>query len=166
MIEYRVTKYDPALRDSVGSYVPVEWTSVTDIGSAFTGGTLTPAIYQTVEDAYVSAAILFMEEAQQSSLKIEGLESMRSTAVPPAQTISVSALDPVLRSLLREEYWCRLEGSKSFIHIGWDYYMYVGVPIRCPKAEAAASKLGLFVEPFLSPYRTRRPSDHPTHVSN
>jgi hypothetical protein len=32
MIEYRVTKYDPAHRDSTGVYFRDEWTSVSDIG--------------------------------------------------------------------------------------------------------------------------------------
>ena len=35
MIEYRVTKYNPALRDARGAYIAAEWTSVADIGCEF-----------------------------------------------------------------------------------------------------------------------------------
>ena len=58
----------------------------------------------------------------------------------------------VVRRLLRAEFWCRLEGTESFVHVGYDYYMYVGVPAACPSAEASARQFGLFVEPFRSPY--------------
>jgi hypothetical protein len=58
----------------------------------------------------------------------------------------------VLRSLLREEYWCRLESETAFVHVGWDYYMYISVLKSCPLAESIAQNRGLFVEQFRSPY--------------
>jgi hypothetical protein len=54
---------------------------------------------------------------------------------------------------LRERFWCRLESRKAFIHVGFDYHMYVGVYHVCPAAEELARRLGLFVESFPSPYR-------------
>jgi len=48
---------------------------------------------------------------------------------------------------------CRLEGADAFVHVGWDYYMYVGVPRPCPAACRQANDLGLYVEDFASPYR-------------
>src|SRR2546428_506542 len=59
----------------------------------------------------------------------------------------------IIRRILREEFWCRLERSEGFIHFCWDYYMYVGVPHPCPTAEARAAELGLYVEEFASPIR-------------
>ncbi len=67
-------------------------------------------------------------------------------------SLKVDEIAPALRRLLREQFWCRLEGAAAFVHVGWDYYMYVGVPHPCPSATAAAGRRGLFVEPFLSPY--------------
>ena len=58
----------------------------------------------------------------------------------------------VIPSILREEFWCRLEGEGCFLHFGHDYYMYVGVPVPCPESQKLASRLGLFVEEFASPY--------------
>jgi hypothetical protein len=53
---------------------------------------------------------------------------------------------------LREEFCCRLQNAAGFVHFGWDYYMYIGVPHPCPTAEALALNLGLFVEELDSPY--------------
>jgi hypothetical protein len=72
------------------------------------------------------------------------------------QNDSVLALDrisEIIRRILREEFWCRLEGSDSFLHFGWDYYMYIGVPHPCPTARARAAGLGLYVEEIASPIR-------------
>jgi hypothetical protein len=70
--------------------------------------------------------------------------------------LGLSAAASVIRRLLREEFWCRLEGADGFIHIGYDYYMYLGVARQCPGAEALARQAGLFVERFQSPYRDQR----------
>jgi hypothetical protein len=66
--------------------------------------------------------------------------------------LSLVQVGDVIPQVLREEFWCRLEGVEGFIHIGWDYYMYVGVPIPCPAAQMRAAALGLYVEEFASPY--------------
>jgi hypothetical protein len=58
----------------------------------------------------------------------------------------------VIRGMLQEQFWCRLEGQDAFVHIGWDFYMYIGVPHRSIRAEQKAVVLGLFVEEFESPY--------------
>ena len=71
----------------------------------------------------------------------------------------MTEIGEVVRRVLREEFWCRLEGAGAFIHVGYDYYMYVGIPQACPSAEALASQLGLFVEPFRSPYGEQRQAE-------
>lgn len=155
MLEFRVTKYDPAYRDASGSYTRDEWTSVTQIGRAFSGVVLTESSYQQIEDAYAGAAVAFMREAGIPSLAVAGLEN---TAHVPLSFAEGSVLDlvkvgAVVRRVLREQFWCRLEAPDAFIHIGWDYYMFLGVPRPCPGAETRARQLGLFVEPFSSPHR-------------
>lgn len=54
--------------------------------------------------------------------------------------------------VLREQFWCRLEGPSSFVHIGCDCYMYVGVSKPCNRSLELSTKLGLFAEPMSSPY--------------
>jgi hypothetical protein len=151
---YRVTKYNPAFRDQSGAYAKVEWTMFGQIGQAFSGVVLTSVEYERVEDAYVQSALSFLREGGLPSMRVAGLENSRKRPLD-FQNDSVLPLEhigEIIRQVLREEYWCRLEGSDGFLHFGWDYYMYIGVPHLCPMARATATKLGLFVEEFASPY--------------
>lgn len=161
MFEFRVTKYDPAHRDRWGAYTRDEWTSVSDIGRAFGGQVLTEAEYQRVEDAYAAAVAAFLREAEVSSLAIGGLENYGGVPLPFAEGSPVgrAQVGEVVRRVLREKFWCRLEGAGAFIHVGYDYYMYVGVPRACPAAESLVRDLGLFVEPFRSPYHAIRQAE-------
>jgi hypothetical protein len=153
--EYRVTKYNPVLRDQSGAYTKVEWTSFTQIGQTFSGVLLTSEEYERVEETYVQAALSFLRESGLFSMRVAGLEKPRTLPLD-LQNDTVLPLDRIggiIRRILREEFWCRLERSEGFIHFGWDYYMYVGVPHPCPTAEARAAELGLYVEEFASPIR-------------
>ena len=75
MKEYRVTKYNPAFRDSSGAYTGKEWISFGDIGRSFDGVKLTAEAYERVEDAYVAAAIAFLCESAVPHLAVRGLEN-------------------------------------------------------------------------------------------
>ena len=154
MFEFRVTKYDPAFRSPNGAYLRDDWTSVNDVGQSFDGRLLTNAEYQRVESAYIASALAFLRESGTTSMKVRGLEYHGSAPLPFGEgaVVSLEQAEAIVPRVLREEFWCKLDGSDSFVHIGYDYYMYVGVPIACPKAHALAVNLGLFVEPFQSPY--------------
>jgi hypothetical protein len=152
--QYRVT-YDPASRDPSGAYTKDEWTSVKDIGRRFEGVILTQEVYEHVEDAYVNAALAFLIEAGLSFLRVEGLENARGQrlAFCEGSVLTLDQVGDVIRRVLREEFWCRLESPDGFVHLGWDYYMYVGVPHSCPKAKERTVELGLYLEEWDSPYR-------------
>ena len=154
MPEYRVTKYDPRLRDSHGAYTRDEWTAFCHIGRAFGGAMLTAEAYRRVEDAYVSVALAFLREAGCHTLVARGVENAGGSNHAPVEgkRLTLDRLDDLLRRILREEFWCRLEGDHGFIHVGWDYYLYVGVAQECPEARRIAAERGLFVEPCVSPY--------------
>lgn len=154
MFEYRVTKYDPDLRDGV-AYLRDEWTSFSDIGQSFNGVVHTESEYQRVEDAYATAAVAFLREAGVVSLSVCGLENHNTIplTIREGSALSLAQIGRVVRRILREHFWCRLEGVRAFVHIGWDYYMYIGVPVLCPGAISLARQLGLFPESFRSPYR-------------
>ena len=154
MIEYRVTKYNPALRDARGAYIVEEWTSVRDIGRELGGVVLTDCEYRRVEEAYVNSALAFLREGGINSLRVKGLENHKRIAlqIGEGSVISLEFASDMIRQILRDEFWCRLEGQGGFVHLGWDYYMYVGVPHRCPSAERLAEQLGLYPERFASPY--------------
>ncbi len=154
MKEYRVSKYNPAFRDQSGAYTKVEWTFFRQIGQTFSGVLLTSDEYERVEGAYIQAALSFLRESGLLSMRVAGLQNSRKQPLG-FQNDSVQPLDrigEIIRRILREEFWCRLEGSDGFIHFGWDYYMYIGVRHPCPTARAMAVELGLYVEEFASPY--------------
>jgi hypothetical protein len=155
MIEYRVTKYDPALRDAHGAYIADEWILFKQIGSVFGGVVLTEGEYLRVEQAYINSAIAFIREGGLNSLTVEGIENHKRLALEfgEGSVLSLDRIGDVIRQMLREELWCRLEGQGGFVHIGWDYYMYIGVPHRCPKAELLTEGLGLYPERLSSPYK-------------
>ena len=157
MFEFRVTKYNPEYRKKSGAYTRDEWISVCEIGRSFNGEILTRAEYERVENAYVTAALSFLGEACVPALAIVGLEIESSTklAFENGHTLSLEETAAVIRRLLRGEFWCRLEASDAFVHIGYDYYMYIGVPSLCDAAAERTKQLGLFVERFRSPYNER-----------
>jgi hypothetical protein len=161
VFEFRVTKYDPAHRDRRGAYTRDEWTSFGDIGRAFGGVVLTEAEYRRVEDAYANAAAAFLREAGVPGLAVAGLENHAGVPLPFAESSLLGPAEAaeVVRRVLRDEFWCRLEGAGAFVHLGYDYYMYVGVPVACPGAVAQARQFGLFVEPFRSPYNEQRQAE-------
>jgi hypothetical protein len=161
VFEFRITKYNPAYRDRREAYMGDEWTSFSDIGWSFDGVVLTAAAYRRVEDAYATAAVAYLREAGVPGLAIAGLENHDDLALPFAEgsLLGLAEVGEIVRRLLRNEFWCRLEADGAFVHLGYDYYMYVGVPRPCPKAEELARRLELFVEPFQSPYREARQAE-------
>lgn len=150
MPEYRVCKYDPALRDAAGRYLrPDEWTAFSDVGTS-----VTLEAYLRVEAAYLDVALAFLDEAGVRSLAIRW--SPGEVGAPAdlrnGEWLAGEALRSALQRVLREEMWARFEdGAGAFVHFGYDYYMFIGAPAGCPGAMALASARGLFVEPCTSP---------------
>jgi len=134
MVEYRVTKYDPALRDDRGAYIRDEWTSFADIGRTFNGAVLTEAEYRSVEQAYVDSAVAFAREGGLSLLTVRGLEHHKQLPreFREGSALSLDEVGNMIRQILRDDFWCRFESPHGFLHFGWDFYMYIGVPQRCP----------------------------------
>lgn len=124
MYEFRVTKYDPSKRNDKGHYQDKnEWTEYSDIGKS-----VNFKDYERVESAYIDLAIEMIRGSGINALKVMGLEdTQRKSEVGESEEVLLSNIASVLRSLLRGEYWCKLESEQGFVHIGWDYYMYIGV---------------------------------------
>lgn len=154
MHQYRITKYNPSRRDLSGAYPVDEWTSRSDIGRSFGGVRLTEEEYLRIEQAYLDAVTAFLSEAGIAELTVVGLENHGKVPTAPKDESRIRADDvtEVVRSLLREDFWCKLEAQGAFIHVGYDYYMYIGIPVESIGATAAAQANGLFVEAFKSPY--------------
>lgn len=167
MFEYRVTKYDPTNRKLDGRYTADEWTSWSQVGQEVGGRVLTVQDYWKVEDAYVIAAMQMLSESGVDSLVVRGLENAsgyepETFDLCEGSVMKGNELQHALRCLLREYFWCRLEGGEgAYIHVGWDYYMYVGVPRPVPESRRIAREAGLFVEVFESPYKLSSGGEQP-----
>lgn len=167
MVELRVTKYSPALRDAQGRYTRNDWTSVSDVGSEWADGVLTLERYLAIEDQYVSVVEQLMQSAGVSELCISHLEVHEGSwrHVPSAlqeetrsdlelvrigRPMGFDLIQKVVRLTLREVMWCRLIGTRDFyVHFGYDYYMFVGFSGQMD--EIANVSTPLFVESFASP---------------
>ncbi len=141
--EFRVTKYDPTQRDEAGCYLRDEWNSFADVAR----GRVTLAEYERVEKAYVQAARALLTCAGIDQMRIEDREGLEMR-----KPVKVDAIENVIRPILREQFWARLTDGLSFVHFGWDYYMYVGVDDLNDAVAGEVAALGLFMEPMLSPY--------------
>ena len=149
MNEYRITKYNPENRNTQGHYLDVQdWTEFSDVGKK-----VSLEEYEIVEESYISSAIDFIKENEPNGLQIRDLQDLKSRSTfKEGDVVLIKELAPVLRSLLRGEYWCRLESEQSFIHFGWDYYMYIGVNNASSESILRTTEKGLYVEEFISPY--------------
>jgi len=164
--QWRVTKYDPALRTSTGLFTGDEWILFSQLGSTIDSELLTPERYLWAEDRYVDAVERFLAASEIEALMIEGLQTgsykpndvdrlgLRSIPVAEGQVLSATGeIGHVCRLNLREHLWCRLQAEGAFfVHFGWDYYMFVGSSRPCEDAIAETIAAGLFVEPAISPY--------------
>src|SRR5262245_16505657 len=155
---YRLTKYDPALRDETGAYTGDDWTQFSGIGQTFDGQRLTLSMYVDVEARHLVALASFLDESGTSKVVAEGVEDTGKTfrITEGAELSPVEAIEAV-RQMLREEGWCRLvDDERFYIHVGWDYYVYVGTDKPCERSIALAEQQGLFVDrDFTSPYLAR-----------
>lgn len=168
--QYRVTKYDPSFRDANGAFLKEDWTSYSDIGRIFSGTPLSESEYLAVENAYLLSVEDFLREAGVEMLQLRGLENNARHAllqfIQPLALLSVPQCVDFSRIALREISWGKLVApGRAYVHFGYDYHMYLGLPKMCPKAIAAAHTRGLFVEQFRSPYLRERSNPQSTRTS-
>ena len=73
--QYRVTNYDPSLRDATVAYAGRDWSSRSDIGGVFAGEMFSARAYLTVENSYLSILKSFLDEAGIKSLELRKLQA-------------------------------------------------------------------------------------------
>jgi hypothetical protein len=165
--QFRLTKYNPEARGPDGAYLLDEWTSYSDIGKSFAGVALEEAEYLRVESAYLTALEDFLSEAGVSGLRIAGLETWGSGVIPSffesGRELDLAECVAFAKLTLRERVWGRLVRPGSvYVHFGYDFYMYLGLPRMCPVALRHAQESGLFAEAMRSPYLRARPNQSST----
>lgn len=159
---YRITKYNPEFRDEKGRYILDEWTSVSDIGKAFSGNILSEKEYLKIEGSYIKAICLFLEENNVSALNIESLEIYEGEEIIPLKpeerefiskitdnmTVNITDAEIIAKLVLRELMWCKFCAEKNNfkIEFGYDYYMYVRCDSITPVTKDAIMNNGLYIE--------------------
>ncbi|MET8160960.1 hypothetical protein ABZT47_31765 [Sphaerisporangium sp. NPDC005289] len=155
---FRVTKYDPRLRDDRGRFLGDEWTSSSDVGRSFGGAVLRMEGYTETEAAYLEAIRLFARDSSVRELRVREFEPGQDGKGPDhvrsGARLSLDESIDVAQHVLREHFWCKLEDDDRFrVHFGYDYYMYIESACDCGRAIQEVRASGLFVEPdFRSPY--------------
>lgn len=169
MYHYRITKYDPQLRNEDGIFTKNEWISYWDIESIYSGIPFTFTDYIKVENSYVNALLAFTKCLDIPYLNLTNLENPKNNIGPKKhytdkmiillnsiqdQTkINIDDIDSLARLILREHIWAKLQYKDIlYIHFGYDYYMYIGSKLLCKDAIDNIEQSELFVENFVSPY--------------
>jgi hypothetical protein len=152
------------MREPGGAYLKEDWTGIADIGRAFAGGILTEASYRNTENAYVQSLIGLLDKAGVASMSVSDIERRETAGLQTLGDGTLSAcldiiddlqvagqqLEYVIRGCLREYLWCRLLGPRdSYVHFGYDFYTYIGLP---EPADAHSVAQGLYLEECKSPY--------------
>lgn len=153
---FRITKYNPKYRNELGHYTMNDWTSFSDIGKLFDGKLLSYADYENVEASYISAILMLLKRSKVKTLKIAYIENHLESVVAPKKNdvFDLNRVVNVFKSVLRNEYWCTLisEDENVYVHFGYDFYMYISVPIASKNSIDKIESSGLFVEDMISPY--------------
>lgn len=165
---WRLSKYDPSLRDQDGIYQSDDWTHISDLGKVFGGRRLENCDYLEVENACVEAILSFFQAANIQELCVQKLEKhgnwplvsveyrMGLPSVLPeyelGMFVSVTDLDCFIRLALRGILWGELVNKihDAYLHFGYDFYVYVGA-----KGDGLGQwnpPQGIFAEAMVSPY--------------
>lgn len=171
MTHWRISKYNPRYRNEKGEYQQEEWTSFHDIGKWYDDKEFTFTDYVATENAYIYTVLLFMKEANITTLTVKQLEKNNNISLeknPLGYTeemielfeslqegivLGIKDIEHLCRFVLRERLWCKLESDNTmFVHFGYDYYMYIGCLSHSVKIVQLIEKAGLSIEKFESPY--------------
>lgn len=173
MQQYRISKYNPTLRNSDGNFMQDDWTSVFDIGSVFERQTFTKKHYLDAEQHYINCVLKIFDQAKLEHLRVTNLDKkgfnarfndlkkvhselgdqcFLSIKIVEDCKVNRSEIEIICRMVLRELIWCKLEiSSQFFVHFGWDFYMYVGSHQALDVIQSGLSS-SLFFEQLNSPY--------------
>jgi hypothetical protein len=164
MHRWRITKYDPRLRNDAGHYLGDDWIGAAQIGGVFSGTLLTEQEYLRVEHLYVTAALRLWAASGEPALQIKKLETSSPFGLPAqGEALSDVGFDgwfPVddafittpqlvaamVRWCLRDFGWCELVAGTFDITFGYDFYMFVGSNDALDAAREIVATSGLFVE--------------------
>ncbi len=170
MYSWTISKYDPKKRNEQGRFMVDEWTEMGDIGKSFDGVLLTKEEYVRIEDLYLNAINLFLDELKVEELQVTDLENyMRFDEfsseycrcpdlytedliflfnnVQDGQWLNKTQSLNMCRLNLRGGIWCRLSHIPLLaLRFGFDSYMTISSYINCESTIVKIGEMGLFVD--------------------
>ena len=149
---FRISKYNPQNVIN-GKYIIDEWTDYSDIGKQFRGEILTEEEYLITEQSYISCIEKIIKSSNIEGLYVSCLEKYEKECLwYNEQYIEHIFLEKIVTDCLRNKCWCKLTNGDYYIHFGYDYYVYVAVPMAYEKTDEICRKYNLFCEIKTSPY--------------
>lgn len=170
-MRYRITKYDPAYRNCLGTYQHDEWTSCSDIGMVFCGKCLQLEEYLAVEASYLcsickineifNCGFFVVKELEKPYTDEEIILKLTRIGLPMTEDdlhvfhivssgfcIVEKELLSLAKMILRELLWGSVMSAdgKIMIEFGYDYYMYITCPMLTKLQIKSIEALGVFVE--------------------
>lgn len=166
MNKWRITKYNPIFRNPDGLYIKEDWSTIWEIGKTFNGRKITIEDYLNLENDYANTALDLLSSAGLDRLRVKELSKTFDT-IPHLSTpiiekpikliennwLDVNDIEKVIKMMLREAVHCKLVYPyKFYVHIGWDFYMYIGANLDKTRAENIVTNHSLYLEDSESPY--------------
>lgn len=97
------------------------WSSFSD-----TGTMVSLDDYLSVEREYIRLVLCTAEALSIQEFQIDSLEDFDNYSPHRDKSlVAVCDLEPVVRDVLRERYWCKLISPCLQVHFGYDYCMYI-----------------------------------------
>jgi len=165
---WRVTKYNPIYRNEKGWYMRDEWMTPCEVGRYFNGVEFKWDEYLIIENAYVFAVVSAMKKLGTDFLKINGLEwkdykkfddlevlgiEKFFKSLKEGMDISVNDIPKLMKLILRNIVWARLESEMLTVNFEYDYYMYFVFKGDLSEIEKSIIANGLFIDKdFVSPH--------------
>ena len=163
MIEYRLSKYNPAFRDSRGVYHKDEWTAISDIGKKYASQIFTYEEYYKTESNYVNVIIDLFKQNEIIDFRVSDLEDYSGVDNEEyfkdikkldiknlTPQLKIDEIENIIRLGLRELIWLNLVGKNSnckiIMHFGHDYYVKFNLDHQCRINKDVAEKKGLYFE--------------------
>ena len=148
--QFRISKYNPLFRSEKGNYSIKEWTDFSDIGKQYLGKVFSYDEYIRTEKRYMDTIMEVAHTAKIPDFSIENYEGKSSRILE--KRVSLEAVPSVIKSVLRNEFWCELVSDGFFVHFGYDYYIYIGCVLSHDVVRKISSKHKLYCEEVTSPY--------------
>lgn len=152
MIKVRISKYDSKYRVN-GVFTKEEWTDYSDVGGVFNGHVFTLKEYLKIEQKYLSVINDIINLCKIPNFIIDSLEKYdETTKWENNKVISKEEINKIIIDCLRNKCWCRLTLNEYYIHFGYDFYVYLSVPLKIDDIKRICEMYNLYVETMDSPF--------------